>query len=185
MKQAVRAMPFICGQKVILRGLEKEDVRGSWFNWFNNSEVTKYMERGIYPNTREGLTEFYHRVAHGNTSDLVLAIIWKNNGKHIGNIGLHKIDPVHRKAEFGIVIGEKNYWGRGAGQEATSLITRHGFDKLNLHKIYLGVRSDHKAGIQAYSRAGFRKEGLLKEELYRDGRYHDVLWMSMLNPKHK
>jgi len=176
----VKPCPFLEGRKICLRGLEQSDVRGKWLNWFNDKEVTKYMERGIYPNTREGLFDFYQHTVKGQ-NDLVLAILWKRNKKHIGNIGLHRIDWINRKAEFGLVVGEKNYWGKGAGLEATRLITEHGFSKLNLHKIFLGVRADHQAAVKTYEKAGYRIEAKLKDELYRDHRFHDIYIMSVFN----
>lgn len=179
---SVTKIPFLEGEKIVLRGLERKDVEGKWFNWFNDSRVTQFTERGVYPNTREGLLEFYRKSVKGG-NDLVLAIIWKQNGQHIGNVGLHRIDWVHRRSEFAIVIGEKGYWGRGVGSEAAKLIKEHGFRKLNLHKIFLGVRVDHKAAVKVYKKAGFKIEGRLREEVYRNHKYWDIYIMSAFNPK--
>lgn len=169
---------FLVGEKIYLRGLEREDISGNWYQWFNDEEVTRYMVRGAFPTSVESHTEFYEHIVHSST-DLVLAICDKNTGAHIGNVGLHRIDWINRSAEFGIVIGEKAFWGRGYGTEATKLIISHGFRRLNLRKIFLGVCAEHVAAIKAYERSGFRQEAVLKSELYRDGRYLDKVLMSI------
>jgi RimJ/RimL family protein N-acetyltransferase len=170
--------PFLIGEKVYLRGLEWEDIFGNWYQWFNDKDVTLYMIHGALPNTVESLTEFYEKMARSST-DMVLAICDKATGSHVGNIGLHQIDWINRVAELGIVIGEKAFWTKGYGTEATRLVVAHGFKRLNLHKIFLGVHSQHIAAIKAYQRVGFRQEALLKGEIYRDGMYFDKAIMSI------
>lgn len=172
-------LPFLDARDIALRGLEWRDMTGRCRDWFNDPEVTRYLVRGLYPNTEEAARDFYRRVVRGG-GDLVLAVIWKATNEHIGNVGLHKIDWINRKAELGVVIGEKRYWGCGAGRQAVRAITDHGFNKLNLHKISLSVRADHRAAIACYRKAGCRVEARLKDELFRDGRYHDLLVMSVI-----
>lgn len=172
--------PFLVGRLVYLRGLERQDISGRWFQWFNDPDVTQYMVSGAFPNSAESLTEFYETVVK-NKDDLVLAIIERTTGLHIGNTGLHRIDWINRVAEFGIVVGEKAAWGKGYGTEATRLIVRHGFRRLNLHKISLGVHADHASAIHVYERVGFRQEALMREEIYRDGRYYDKVLMGLLH----
>ena len=171
--------PFLVGERLYLRGLERADITGNWLQWFNDKEVTRYMLHGTFPTSVESHTEFYEHTIH-SSNDIVLAICDKSTSAHIGNVGLHRIDWICRLAEFGIVIGEKAFWGQGYGTEATRLIVAHGFRRLNLHKIFLGVHAEHRAAISAYARVGFRQEALLKEEIYRDGCYFDKILMGLL-----
>ena len=115
-----------------------------------------------------------------STDDVVLAIIEPEGHSHIGNIGLHRIDWQHRSGEYGIVIGERDYWGRGIGSEATRLICDHGFRRLGLHRIWLGVFAEHEAAIAMYERVGFQVEATLCEAIFSDGRWHDQVLMRML-----
>jgi ribosomal-protein-alanine N-acetyltransferase len=119
-------------------------------------------------------------VATGSDSDLVLAIVAREGDVHVGNIGLHRIDWQNRCAEYGVVIGERDFWGRGIGTEATRLICRHGFDRLGLHRIWLGVFATHEVAIRMYERIGFKVEGTMREEILRDGRYLDKVIMGLL-----
>jgi RimJ/RimL family protein N-acetyltransferase len=171
---------FLTGERCSLRPLRREDVDGPWTDWFNDPEVTQHMLRGVFPNTREQQLEFYESVVSGSQSDLVLAIVTGPDEKHVGTIGLHRIDWVNRSAEYGIVIGEPSARGSGIGLEATLLICRHGFQRLNLHRIWLGVLASHEKAIAMYERIGFQREGVLREEVLRDGRREDKLIMGLL-----
>lgn len=171
---------FLTGDRCYLRPLREADIEGNWLHWFNDPEVTRHMLRGIFPATVESQTEFYRQVATGSDSDLVLAIVAREGDVHIGNIGLHRIDWQNRCAEYGVVIGERSFAGQGIGTEATHLICRHGFDRLNLHRIWLGVFAVHEVAIRLYQRVGFKIEGTLREEILRDGRYHDKVIMGLL-----
>jgi RimJ/RimL family protein N-acetyltransferase len=86
---------------------------------------------------------------------------------------------------FGIMIGEKEFWGRGVGKEATHLIVQYGFHRLNLNRIGLGVMAEHEAAIRCYQAVGFKAEGTFREEMFCDGAYKDRLWMGLLRSEYK
>ena len=171
--------PFIQGERCYLRPLTREDLDGNWGSWLNDPEVTRHMFRGAFPESEESNKAFYELVRN-SPNDLVLAIAAADDDVHVGNVGLHRIDWVNRSAEFGILVGEKEYWSRGIGSEATEAIVRHGFDKLNLHRIWLGVFADHDGAIKVYERIGFKTEGRLREAILRDGDAQDQLIMGLL-----
>jgi RimJ/RimL family protein N-acetyltransferase len=170
---------FLRGQRVSLRPLTPGDLDGPYVEWLNDAEVTRYLETGTFPSTREMLAEYVRRVTT-DERNVMLAVIANDTGRHIGNVKLGPIHWVHRTAAMGIMIGEKASWGRGYGREAVSLIVQYGFFRLGLHRITLGVFADHAAAIRIYERLGFKVEGTLREELFRDGRFHDKLVMGVL-----
>jgi ribosomal-protein-alanine N-acetyltransferase len=171
---------FLTGERCYLRPLREADLAGNWLHWFNDPEVTRHMLRGTFPATIESNAAFYNDVVVGSENNLVLAIVANDDDVHVGNVGLHRIDWQNRYAEFGIVIGERDFHGQGIGTEATRLICGHGFDRLNLHRIWLGVFAEHAAAIRMYERVGFKVEGTRREEILRDGRYQDKVVMGLL-----
>lgn len=175
--------PFIIGKKLYLRGLERKDLEGNYFQWANDPEVTYYMFMGAYPNTIEALQEEYDKLIKSK-NDVVFAIIDKKTDTHIGNVGLYTINWISRSGELRIIIGEKKYWGKGYGTEATKLVLEYAFDKLNLNKVWLGVNVEHVAAVRCYENAGFVKEGILREEIYRNGKYYDAVRMSVLRKEY-
>ena len=171
--------PFIIGDRVYLRGLEKDDLTGNMSQWANDSDVTYFMFMGATPSTSERLEEEYEPLWKSK-NDIVLAVIDKKTDVHIGNVGLYGINWISRAAEFRIIIGEKKYWNKGYGTEATQLTVAYGFEKLNLNKIWLGVNQDNKSAVKTYEKAGFIHEGTLRQEIYRNGQYYDAVRMSIL-----
>ena len=176
--------PFIIGKKIYLRGVERKDFEGPYFQWANDAEVTTYMFTGLRPNTLELLLEDYDRMVK-STQDIVLIVADKKNNAVIGTAGVFSINWVSRAAELRILIGEKNYWGKGLGTEVMQLLSRYAFEKLNLNKVWLGVNASHVSGIKAYEKAGFKHEGTLRQEIYRNGRYYDARRMSILREEYQ
>ena len=98
----------------------------------------------------------------------------------IGNCSFMDVDHTARSAEVGLFIGDKSCWNQGYGTEVMRLLLRTGFGTLNLNRIFLRVDEDNKGGIRAYEKAGFVHEGLLRQAIYREQQYHDMLIMSVL-----
>ena len=90
------------------------------------------------------------------------------------------LEWTNRSAEFGIFIGDKTFWNNGYGCEATRLTLQHGFETLNLNRIYLHVFETNPRAIHVYDKIGFIREGKLRQTTFRNGRYIDTLIMSML-----
>jgi len=175
--------PFIVGKKMYLRGLERKDLTGNYFQWANDPDVTYYMFMGVKPNSIEQMEEEYNRLVSSN-NDVVFAIIDKKTHKHIGNAGLYAINWVSRSAEFRIIIGEKEFWGKGYGAESTKLLVRYAFEKLNLNKVWLGVNAENLRAVKSYENAGFVKEGILRQEIHRNSKYYDAIRMSILRSEY-
>jgi ribosomal-protein-alanine N-acetyltransferase len=175
---------FAEGSLVILRPLERTDLNERYLSWLNDPAVTRYTETGIFPSTAEDLDNYYRSVS-GSKSDVMLAVLDKKSGRHIGNVKLGPIHWVHRRATFGILIGEKEFWGKGVGLDATRLMVEYGFQRLNLHRIDLGVFAEHEAAVRCYEQAGFKVEGRMREDLFLDGEYKDRIRMGLLCSEYK
>jgi RimJ/RimL family protein N-acetyltransferase len=170
--------PFIIGARIYLRPLDAEADLERCLRWINDPEVLATLGRRQPTGRaaeREWLQEQYKRHDHMN-----LAIVLKDGDRHIGNCGFNEIDYVNRSAVFGILIGEKDAWGQGYAPEAARLLLKHGFEELGLHRIGLDVYSHNARAIRAYEKAGFVREGTLRESYYRNGVYQDTIVMSVL-----
>jgi RimJ/RimL family protein N-acetyltransferase len=98
----------------------------------------------------------------------------------IGGCGITGIEWKNRSGEIGIFIGEKQFWNRGYGTRVMGMLLQHGFDTLNLNRLFLRVFETNLRGIRAYEKAGFVHEGRSRQAEFRDGKYIDVLNMSVL-----
>ena len=171
--------PPIQGKMVRFRSLERSDIEGKWFGWLDDIEVTRYLGFGDTPNSMEAMESFFNKVS-GSKTDVVFAIVYNETGEHIGNCGLHDISSVHRKAKLGILIGESRYRGVGIGSEATKMLVQYGFDVLGLNRIFLNVDVENVYAIRIYEKLGFRHEGLLRQEMFKQGVYRNVAVMGLL-----
>jgi RimJ/RimL family protein N-acetyltransferase len=102
------------------------------------------------------------------------------DGEHIGNTNLFEVSPEDRKAEFGIMIGEKAYWSKGYGSDAAQTLLRFAFDEMNLHRVQLFTYAFNERAIAAYVKSGFAEEGRRRQAIFRGGAYHDVVVMAAL-----
>lgn len=166
------------------RPLQAFDLDGRWPFWFNDPEVTRYQAKGFYPNTREAQQKYYESLLESRT-DVVLAIIDRSSGLHIGNVGLHQIDALHRSAILGIVLGEKSVWGHGIGARSWRAITKYGFTVLNLHKICATVFGDNEKSLKCALGAGFEVEGRQKGQIFKNGHYVDLIHVGLLKENWK
>jgi RimJ/RimL family protein N-acetyltransferase len=169
--------PFLIGTKVYLRPLEREDAP-LLVRWINDPEVTETLN--FYrPMNLRAEEEFIDRALQSE-HDLALGIALAEGDRLIGTTGLHQIDFRNRHAGFGISLGDKGEWGKGYGTETTRLLVRHCFETLNLHRVWLHVFQYNERGIRTYEKVGFKREGVLRQDRYKGGRYWDTWVMAIL-----
>lgn len=167
---------MIYGEKTRLRRIERKDIP-TFVRWFNDPEVRDFLTMYRPISTAEEEKWFE---GHLEDQSSELFAVETADGVHIGNIGLHDINWQYRQVALGIVIGEKEYWGKGYGSDAIRTLLRFAFQEMNLRRVFLRVREDNARGIRAYEKCGFQQEGRMREAIYSNGRYYDELWMGIL-----
>ena len=162
---------------IVLRPIEPQDV-DSLYSFRNEWSVIRYLVGFSAGYSHANLEDWIKR--HSNRADEVLwTIAERTSDRCVGHVGLYQIDNRVRKAEFGIVIGEKRLWGRGLGKQVTEAVVAWGFSQLNLHKITLSVLATNSRAIHIYKSLGFTCEGLLRDDQFRDGQYLDLMLMAL------
>lgn len=171
------------GEKVILRAYRREDVTLAQ-QYLNDAETKKYLMPGIpYPMTLEEEYKWYEaQSAFKDTYNF--AIEAKEEGIYIGGCGINKIDWKNSVATVGIFIGDKAYWGKGYGTDAMKVLMKFIFEQMNVNKIKLFVYSFNSRAVKSYEKCGFVKEGILRQEIFRDGKYHDEYVMGILRDEY-
>ena len=159
---------------VTLRPLERGDLH--FVHVLNNNRsIMGYWFEEPYESFVE-LEELYRKHIHDQSERRF--IIEDACGERIGLVELVEIDHLHRRGEFLIMISPEQQ-GRGYAKAATRLAINYAFRMLNLYKLYLLVDVDNAAAIRVYEGAGFRREGVLVDEFFSDGRYRSVLRMCL------
>jgi ribosomal-protein-alanine N-acetyltransferase len=165
-----------------LRGLRASDLEGRWAEWFNDPIVTRFQAKGYQPNTREKQRQYFEQLSTSRT-DVVLAIVDRATDLHVGNVGLHQIDTLHRTAVLGIVLGERQAWGRGIGRRAWRAITDYGFEVLGLHKICATVIDGNEASLKCALASGYEIEGRQVGQIYKNGEHRDLIHVGLLRAR--
>ena len=169
--------PFLAGKLVYLRALDKPDALVI-LPWVNDPEVTRHLlvHRPFSLAAEEAFIENVNR----SETDVVFGICQREPDRLVGVAGLHRFDHTNRHAMFGIFIGEADARGRGLGTDATALILQYAFNTANLNRVWLHVFEDNPGGIHVYEKLGFVREGLLREDTFREGRYRNTVVMGIL-----
>ena len=164
---------YIFSKKVFLRPIMRKDVEGDWWKWLNNKKVTQLMDKGYKRNTKQKQLEYFKKIRDSN-KDLLFAICL-NNKKHIGCVGLHQINLGKRKAQFGIIIGNTRYHGRGIGKCVWSEIIKFGFKKLELKTISTMIVKENKASIKIAKSLGFKIKKIFKKFIKKKDKEYDYI----------
>jgi RimJ/RimL family protein N-acetyltransferase len=169
---------FLAGRKIDLCVLDADGDLSAYASWVNDQETTRFMGAGKVPTTARQLREYIERYAA--SGEVLLGVFAKDSGAHVGNVTLHLFDKQNRSAEAGIMIGEASARGKGYALEALQLLCRHAFMRLNLNKVTAGVIDGNAASLRLFEKAGFKREGLLREHFYLDGAYKDCVRFGLL-----
>lgn len=165
------------GELVRLRATEESDAT-NMYRWINDWETVQYLG-SRYPRTLQFEREWATKgdPSYGNAQFIIETLA---DSKSIGWLGLHDATPENRCAGLGIAIGERAFLDGGYGTDAMRVACRYGFDMMNLHRIELDVYDWNPRAIRVYEKVGFRKEGVIRDGMFRMGRWHDLVCMSLL-----
>lgn len=169
------------GDRVMLREYRSEDL-SALRAWVNDESTTRYLGSAYRrPQTWEQTEEWLSRRLSGDAGGESFVIADKSTLKYLGQCDLMFVDPVNRKAEIAVLLLPSER-GKGYAREALNLLVSYAFDALNLHRIYLKCAAENEPALRLYESLGFEREGILKDDLFIDGRYMDACLLSRLRP---
>ena len=162
---------------VLIRPIKPGDT-DKVVSWRNSAEVLKnFIDQTLI--TPESHMNWYNsKIVPGYVFQFI--IFSKELNLDVGSVFLRDIDTQHKKAEFGIFIGESAARGKGYGTEAANLIVNYGFNELKLNKIMLRVLEKNANAIKSYEKAGFKKEGVFREDVIINNSPENIVFMSIL-----
>ena len=143
---------ILISERLVLRPLTKAYATKAYVNWMNDLEVIKHLESG----GNYTLKMLQNYLEEQEERDIYFwAIHEKSTNKHIGNIKIDPINDIVQEGEYGIMMGDRNSWGKGYAKEASKIIIDYCFDNLKLNAINLGVLEENKAAVALYEKLDF------------------------------
>ena len=142
----------------------------------NDEEVVQSLECRWRAFSSDDLKE-YIKLVNKSPNDFLFGIFLKENNRHIGNIKIGEIHPIHRFGNLGLLIGENDCRGKGYGEEAIRLATKYAFNDLNLNKLVAHIYCTNKDSINAFEKAGYREVGIFERHRFYNGNYINALYV--------
>lgn len=164
---------------IYLRLMEEADT-DLIIAWRNREDVRRNF---IYrePFTRQGHENWVNTMIRPGRAVQII-IVDSADDTPLGSVYIRDIDRGNLKAEYGIFIGVPQARGRGIGTAAARLMLRYCFEEEGLHRIYLRALAGNRQAIRSYEKAGFVREGCLREDVCIDGEFYDIVWMAAIRP---
>jgi UDP-4-amino-4,6-dideoxy-N-acetyl-beta-L-altrosamine N-acetyltransferase len=168
----------LVGKKAVLRRLCRDDAEDV-VRWRSQPQVADQLFSPP-PTLDEHLRWFEATAGSKSRQEFVICARTAAGEVPVGTIGLSLIDARHRRAEYGILLGETLAVGQGLAAEASALLLTHAFETLDLHRVFLQLFHDNVRALRLYERLGFVTEGVLRDHAVRRGAYVDVVVMGLL-----
>ena len=175
---------FLQSKNVILSPIDPFlDDLSDYKGWINDQNSDVFTQHAVFPHTSAKLNDF--SISRAGSDNVLWLGIWvKPELKHVGNIDISNIDWVNRTGTFNILVGNTSFQGKGLGYEASHLILNHGFNKLNLERIGLGVHENNDQAVRLYNKIGFKQEGVSRNAMKVGKKRYNTLQMGLLSEEY-
>ena len=154
--------------------------RDNWHSWFNDPEITRYTDHGLFPNTPQKQIDFLSSLQKPDCRRLVLLIVPKGVDEVVGVVSLSNINYIHKSAETAVIIGKRPsakksmFWA----MEAKARIVQHGFEKIGLRRIGGGQAMPIAVWQNYQLLFGFRPEGVKRASFTKGHEVFDCITSS-------
>jgi len=169
---------MVVGKNITLRPLQLQDAEFT-LQLRRDMEANKALMGYPFPVNMENEIQWLTGLYPQSPRKTVYLAVEENNSRQFaGYLSVKNIDLISGTAEFGIILSAE-FRGKGYGSQAMRLFFKYLYQEINLRKISLQVLEDNAPAVAAYEKQGFVREGLLSQHVRQDGRYKNVVLMSL------
>jgi RimJ/RimL family protein N-acetyltransferase len=164
------------GEKVTLRpGVDSDIFYLS--SWYNDIELNRLAG---WSNSRVTPDKLRYNISRSFGYDPMNLMIDNEQGKPIGIIQLYDFDEQDRSCKLGIRIGDRDYWGKGYGEDAVKTLLEYAFLKIDLYRVTLKVYEYNERAARCYLKCGFQHEGRTRQSACIEDKFYDEMIMGIL-----
>ena len=167
---------MIGGSLVVLRAVEQEDIK-ALRAWRNLPEVRRNLR--AFKEISGTMQQKWYDSIGNNSSDNHIYFAIDYNDCLVGVCGLHYINWCIRSAEASVMIAP-DFSGKGIATDAIKILVDYAFGECNLNKVFCEILSINTASLKVFERVGFKKDGVLRDNFFVDGKYFDSYLLSVL-----
>ena len=166
---------------IFIRPINEKDITEDYLSWINDKQVNQYLETRFNQVSIDELSNYVSEILK-DENVYFFAICLNVSNEHIGNIKIGPINKIHKRGEIGLMIGNKNYWGKGYGKQSIDLVCKFAFKELKLNKITAGCYSTNIASKNAFLKNAFVIEGVFEHHFIdSNGKWVDLISLSKFN----
>ena len=170
---------IIYGEKVALRAIEEKDS-AMFLELINDPETEKMIGCLSFPVSSIEQEQWIKEQSNNKTNLRCVVVEKANQDKGLGTVILSDIDYRNGVAQIHIKMLKGEGRGKGYGTDAVRAIVGYAFKELRLNCIYAVVLQYNTISQKLFERCGFKKEGLLRERVFKNGEHLDVISYSLL-----
>ncbi len=175
-KKGKQEEDWLLGEKVVLRQGEERDIF-YLVNWYNDKELNKLAG---WTEGKLVVAQLRRNLSKGFGYDPMNLMIDTKDGKSIGTIQLYDFSELNQSCKLGIRIGDREYWGKGYGEDAIKTLLEYAFYKLDIFRVSLKFYEYNKRASKCYLKCGFKYEGRTRKSAFIDGQFYDEILMGIL-----
>lgn len=164
--------------RVYLRAFEPDDYKTS-IHWRRDDAIWSMLGGPKYF-VSEAYEKKWIENEIFNSRDVKLAVCLVESNKHIGNVYFTDINQINQSCHSHVLIGEKDYWGKGYAKEALLLGIDYMINQRNIRRFEAKILESNIASLKMHQKCGFEIEGLLRQSVYKDGQFHNQYIISLI-----
>lgn len=162
--------------RIAFRAWEKEDIP-LLSTWLNDPEIFRYLGESYPCKSSEQVVEYYEERKSQPYRYMILQV---QDGRPVGTCRIFDIDWKYRTCELALLIGDKKSWGKGFGTDSLELLKEVAFLGLGMNRVQVKCFASNARILRICEKASFLVEGTLREKVFFNGRYENIVVMSIL-----
>jgi RimJ/RimL family protein N-acetyltransferase len=170
-------------EKIFLRAFESGDEE-FLIRLRQNNDIFRYTCGNTFFRSSEYSKKLLNDNLFNQSGRMYLLICLKENKEPIGYTSLDEIDHINKKAQWSGIVIDPQFSGKGYATLTAQQILKFSFEELNMNKIYSYILEENVASFKMAQKVGFKNEGQIREDVFKEGKYHNVNICSILKKEY-
>ncbi len=164
-------------ERLIIEPFHEKYLTERYVGWLDDPEVVRFSEQRLRAHTLKSCRAYMN--SFEGTPNYFWACVTRGPDiRHIGNANAY-VDTRNKVGDVGILIGEKNYWGKGYGLEVFAAVTDYLFRENHVRKVTAGTVAANTGMVRIMERAGMKEDGRRVRHVLFDGQEFDVVYAAL------